>query len=70
MQMVFCVTAGQVTVVINATQFVAATGDSFFVPPHNTYNLLNTGEEVANLFIVQYKYQGEINPAAGSLMNF
>ena len=59
---VFMVMEGEVTVVLNTTQFLVGNlfifmavplfsffilsakvsrGDSFFVPPHNTYNLLN-----------------------------
>merc|ERR1712168_1099698 len=39
--MVFVVLQGEVSVVLNTTQFQASRGDSFFVPPHNTYNIIN-----------------------------
>ena len=64
--MVFVVREGTVTVLINTTEFIATRGDSFFVPPHNTYNLLNKSQQKAELFIVQYKYDGSINPESGS----
>ena len=53
--LVFVVTQGEVTVAINSSQFVASQGDTFYVPAHNTYNLLNMKENLAELFIVQYK---------------
>ena len=53
--LVFVVTQGEVTVVINSEQFVASQGDTFYVPAHNTYNLLNMEENLAELFVVQYK---------------
>ena len=46
---------GKVTVMINSSQFVATRGDTFFVPHHNTYNLINMRDSTAELFIVQYK---------------
>merc|ERR1712098_983194 len=39
--LLFLVTEGEVTVILSASQFVVSRGDSFFVPPHNTYNLMN-----------------------------
>ena len=53
--LVFVVMEGEVTVVINSSQFVAGRGDTFYVPGNNTYNLLNMGHSQAELFIVQYK---------------
>ena len=53
--LVFVVMQGEVTVVINASQFVASRGDTFYVPPNNTYNLLNMSHSLAELFLVQYK---------------
>ena len=58
--MIFVVMQGEVTVVLNTTQFVVSRGDSFFVPPHNTYNILNMKAEEAELFLVQYKYEGSL----------
>ena len=46
---------GEVTVMINSAQFVASRGDTFYVPANNTYNLINMGRNIAELFIVQYK---------------
>ena len=53
--LVFVVTQGEVTVAINSSQFVASRGDMFYVPAHNTYNLLNMKENLAELFVVQYR---------------
>ena len=58
--MVFVVMQGEVTVVLNTSQFVVGRGDSFFVPPHNTYNILNMKSTEAELFLVQYKYEGSL----------
>jgi len=58
--MVFVVMQGEVTVVLNTSQFVVGRGDSFFVPPHNTYNILNMKAREAELFLVQYKYEGSL----------
>jgi hypothetical protein len=38
--------------------FLVTRGDSFFVPPHNSYNLLNLSAATAELFLVQYRAQG------------
>ena len=57
---VFVVMQGEVTVVLNTSQFVVGRGDSFFVPPHNTYNILNMKAREAELFLVQYKYEGSL----------
>jgi len=58
--MVFVVLGGEVTVVLNTSQFEVRKGDSFFVPPHNTYNILNLKPREAELFLVQYKYEGSL----------
>eukprot|EP00092_Neocalanus_flemingeri_P017025 GFUD01018413.1.p2 GENE.GFUD01018413.1~~GFUD01018413.1.p2 ORF type:complete len:202 (+),score=54.48 GFUD01018413.1:181-786(+) len=64
--MVFVVMQGEVTVVLNTSQFVVGRGDSFFVPPHNTYNILNMKTGEAELFLVQYKYEGSLlKPESG-----
>ena len=55
--LVFMVMEGEVTVVLNTTQFLVSRGDSFFVPPHNTYNLLNLSASQAELYLVQYRHQ-------------
>ena len=54
--MVFMVMKGEVTVVLNMTQFVVYRGDSFFVPTHNTYKIINMKAEKVEMFLVQYKY--------------
>jgi len=56
--LLFLVTEGEVTVILSASQFVVSRGDSFFVPPHNTYNLMNFSSVRAELFLVQYRHQG------------
>ena len=53
--MMFVVMAGKVTVTLNTQQFVAARGDTFYIPPYNTYNILNMGREEAELFNFQYR---------------
>ena len=58
--MVFVVLAGEVTVVIHSTQFVARKGDSFYVPPKNSYNIINTNDQQAELSILQYQYDGPL----------
>jgi len=55
--MVFVVMQGEVTVVMNTSKFVVRRGDSFFVPPQNTYNITNMRACMAELFLVQYKYE-------------
>ena len=57
---VFVVMKGELTIVLNTSQFVVRRGDSFFVPPHNTYNILNMKSGDAELFLVQYKYEGSL----------
>jgi len=56
--LLFLVTEGEVTVILSASQFVVSRGDSFFVPPQNTYNLMNFSSVRAELFLVQYRHQG------------
>ena len=64
--MVFVVMQGEVTVVLNTSQFVVSKGDSFLVPPHNTYNIINMKTREAELFLVQYKYEGSLlKPESG-----
>ena len=53
--MVFVVMRGEVTVVLNSSQFMATRADTIYIPPHNTYNLLNMGREEAELFNFQYR---------------
>jgi glyoxylate utilization-related uncharacterized protein len=58
--MVLMVMKGEVTVVLNMTQFVVCRGDSFFVPTHNTYNISNMKAEEVELFLVHYKYEDSL----------
>ena len=53
--MVFVVMMGEVTVVLNTSQFTANRGDTIYIPPHSTYNLLNMGPDEAELFNFQYR---------------
>ena len=53
--MVFVVMMGEVTVVLNTSQFLATRGDTIYIPPHSTYNLLNMGQDEAELFNFQYR---------------
>ena len=53
--MVYVVIRGEVTVVINSSQFMATRGDTVYIPPHNTYNILNMGRDEAELFNFQYR---------------
>ena len=53
--MVFVVMRGEVTVTLNSSNVMATRGDTIYIPPHNNYNLLNTGSEEAELFNFQYK---------------
>ena len=53
--MVFVVMRGEVTVTLNSTQFVATRGDTIYIPPHNTFNMINMGRDEAELFNFQYR---------------
>ena len=54
-EMVFVVMSGGVLVVLNTSQFMATRGDTIYIPPHHTYNLLNMGPDEAELFNFQYR---------------
>ena len=56
--MVFMVMKGEV--ILNMTQFVVYRGDSFYLPTHNTYNIINMKAEEVELFLVQYKYEDSL----------
>ena len=56
--LVFVVIQGEVNLVLNTSQFVVGRGDSFFVPPLNTYKILNLKAREAEVFLLQYKYEG------------
>jgi len=62
--MVFVVTEGEVVVFIHTTQFMARAGDSFYVPPNNTYNIINVGHDMAELSITQYRLQEPLSKEA------
>ena len=47
---------GELNVVINNKLLVARKGDHFYVPPQNTFSLINMTEEKVELFLFQYKY--------------
>ena len=55
--MVFVVMRGELTVTLNSSNFMATRGDTVYIPPHNNYNLLNTGSDEAELFNFQYKWE-------------
>ena len=63
--LVFMVLEGEVTVVLNTTQFLVTRGDSFFVPPHNSYNLLNLSAATAELFLLDPQPGQALRPGAG-----
>ena len=58
--LVFVVVEGEVTVTIHTTEFVASKGDSFFVPPRNSYNLVNHAARDAELSLLQFHYDGPL----------
>ena len=55
--MVFVVMRGELTVTLNSSSFMATRGDTVYIPPHNNFNLLNTGSDEAELFNFQYKWE-------------
>jgi len=57
---VFVVMEGEVSVTIHTSQFNAKKGDSFYVPPKNTYNLINQKETEAELSLIQFQYEGPL----------
>ena len=59
--MVFVVMEGEVTVTIHTTEFVARKGDSFYIPPKNSYNLVNSSVGDCKLSIIQYQYEGSLS---------
>ena len=52
---IFLVLEGEVTVVINESQFKTTKGDTFYVPSNASYNIINSSQERAELFVIQYK---------------
>ena len=52
---IFVVLEGEVGVEMNDKQFKTTKGDTFYVPSNASYNLLNSGQEWAELFVIQYK---------------
>ena len=55
--MVFVVMRGEVTVTLNSSNVMATRGDTIYIPPHNNYNILNTGSDEAELFNFQYRLE-------------
>ena len=56
---IFVVLEGEVSVEINAADFKTTKGDTFYVPSNASYNILNTSQERAELFVIQYKDREE-----------
>ena len=53
---IFVVLEGEVGVQINNdNQFKTTKGDTFYVPSNASYNILNSSQERAELFVIQYK---------------
>ena len=52
---IFVVLQGEVGVQINEDQFKTTKGDTFYVPSKASYNILNSSQERAELFVIQYK---------------
>ena len=64
--MVFVVMEGEVTVTIHTTEFMARKGDSFYIPPKNSYNLVNSSAGECKLSIIQYQYEGPLSALQSS----
>ena len=64
--MVFVVMEGEVTVTIHTTEFMARKGDSFYIPPKNSYNLVNSSVGECKLSIIQYQYEGPLSALQSS----
>ena len=64
--MVFVVMEGEVTVTIHTTEFMARKGDSFYIPPKNSYNLVNSSDRECKLSIIQYQYEGPLSSPKSS----
>ena len=54
---IFVVLQGEVGVEINDNKFKTTKGDSFVVPSNANYNIVNTSQDTAELFVIQYKNQ-------------
>ena len=64
--MMFVVMEGEVTVTIHTTEFMARKGDSFYIPPKNSYNLVNSSAGECKLSIIQYQYEGPLSALQSS----
>jgi len=58
--MIFVVLEGELLVTIHKTEISARRGDCFYVPTKNGYNIINTGDVMAELALVQYQYDGPL----------
>ena len=56
--LVFVVLEGEILVILHTTQFSARKGDSFYIPPKNYYNLINTRTREAEISVFQFQYDG------------
>ena len=56
--LVYVVLEGQVTVVMDFIDAVnvISKGDTFYVPMNSSFNILNTSQQRAELYVFQYKY--------------
>ena len=52
---IFVVLQGEVGVQINDNQFKTTKGDTFYVPSNASYNIINSSQQRAELFVIQYK---------------
>ncbi len=60
----FVVLKGDINVLLHKTDFHVNTGDSFYIPPKNYYNLINKTDTDTELCLIQFQYDGPITPTA------
>ena len=53
--MVYVVMKGELTAVLNGSQYVLTRGDTICIPPQNIYDFINMSQEEAELFSFQYR---------------
>ena len=56
---------GDITVVLHKTTFKVNTGDSFYIPPKNYYNLVNNTSVDTELCLIQFQYDGPLPGVTG-----
>ena len=61
--MVFVVLSGQLRVHVHTSEMEVERGDCFYVPPKNSYNIVNVGTATAELVLMQYQYDGPLQEA-------